>query len=488
MSGLDPTFSGPIGGSNDPFIGTVIAEKYEIHSLIAKGGMGRVYEASQLPLGRRVAVKILDQDQASPGMASDYKQRFLREAGTYARLVHANTVTMFDYGELDDENNTLFIVMERVRGETLKEIIRRGPVPAARALRIVYCIAMSLREAHTMGVVHRDLKPSNVMVDLHPEGRDVIKVLDFGLAKRIDPDASGSLASNELNDGYNGGPTLSKHGVMIGSPGYMSPEQIEGEKIDRRVDFYGVGVIAFEMLTGQPPFRGNNAISTMVAHVNAEVPSFYEANSEVILPDEVEEVVRRCLEKSPNDRFQNADQLLAAIRAAIPPGGLGEDLGFTDSDLSMPIRQPAAAPSQPAIATTRASMLPFVAVVGVVMALVLAVLLIPRATQTQPVVVEVPAPEVPVLSLTSEPSGAEVWEGNRNHGVTPLPLELPIGVAREFELRLHGYLPVAMQVDAGEEDLKRHVHLRVVPVEEPTPTPPPDPSPSPRTEPIFIER
>ncbi len=481
MSEAGPSVGGdePVRDSPDRYIGQVIADKYEIHSLIAKGGMGRVYEASQLPLGRRVAVKILEPSHVSMAVNDDYKRRFLREAATYARLEHPNTVTMFDYGQLDDADNTLFIVMERVRGQTLRAIVRRGPVDIARALRIVYCIAMSLREAHALGVIHRDLKPSNVMVDLRRQGRDVVKVLDFGLAKIVDVETTGSMSiAEEQQPAFSDGQTLSKLGVLIGSPGYMSPEQIEGGEVDCRVDFYCLGVILFEMLMGKPPFKGNNSFATMVAHVNARVPSFYVMNPEIIIPSDVESVVRRCLEKSPEDRFQSADELMRAIRDVIPPGGLGEDLGFTTAEVPMP-----SVPDKPRAESSRSGILAGLAVVGVVIALVLAVQLWPQRQETttpEPVVVEVPAPTLPQLNITTEPSGAEVWEGNRNHGVTPLALDLEKGVDRQFELRLEGHEDAPFRVEDTERDLDRHLLLEAIPVREPTPIPEP--------EPIFIER
>ncbi len=358
----------------DRFVGLLIADKYEVRQMIARGGMGRVYEAIQHPLGRRVAVKILQPRHAEDGVLEDFKKRFLREAAAYARLAHSNTVTMFDYGVIDDGQNTLFMVMEFVRGQTLKELIyTNGLLEADHALRIAYQVGLSLREAHRMGIVHRDLKPSNIMVDLHHSRPDSVKVLDFGLAKILDPETSGSISfAEEFQEIMKQGQSLSKHGVVIGSPGYMAPEQIEGEEVDKRTDIYSLGVILFEMLTGTKPFKGLNSIATLMLHLNAELPTFFEANADVVVPEEVEALVRRCLEKKPDARFANADAVLAAIREATPPGGIGDLL--TEQGPA----DPHTLQDQGAVVRSgfsAAAALPYAVAVMVVVALVAAVML-----------------------------------------------------------------------------------------------------------------
>jgi len=322
----------------DDLVGAMIADKYEIQCLIARGGMGQVYEAIQHPLGRRVAIKVLRPQATTHEVLEDFKIRFLREAAAYARLAHANTVTMFDYGTLPDDQDTLYMVMELVRGQTLKVLISEQQVlDVGRALRITYQVALSLREAHRMGVVHRDLKPSNIMVKLHHSRPDTVKVLDFGLAKILDPETSGSLSfAEDYQHAARAGPSVTQHGVVIGSPAYMAPEQIEGENVDKRTDLYSLGVILYEMLTGKQPFTGLNSIETLMQHLNAEVPSLYEANPAIIVPDEVEDLVMRCLEKQPDARFAGADELMQAIRDTAPPRGLGE-LQTEDVPLGPPI-------------------------------------------------------------------------------------------------------------------------------------------------------
>lgn len=374
MSGGDH-IAEPTADQPDRFVGMMIADKYEVRHLIARGGMGRVYEAIQHPLGRRVAVKILQPRHAQDGVIEDFKKRFLREAAAYARLAHSNTVTMFDYGAIDDDKGTLFMVMEFVRGQTLKDLIQtHGVLDADHALRIAYQVVLSLREAHRMGIVHRDLKPSNIMVDLHQSRPDSVKVLDFGLAKILDPETSGSISfAEEFQQVVGDGQSLSKHGVVIGSPGYMAPEQIEGEAVDKRTDIYSLGIILFEMLTGEKPFRGLNSIATLMLHLNAEIPTFYDVNPDVIVPDDIESLVRKCLEKQPDARFINADALLAAIRDATPPGGLGD---LYAEEMPRIAATTATEETPVAPASTLPAVLPYVLAAVAAVALVGAVLLL----------------------------------------------------------------------------------------------------------------
>jgi len=203
-----------------------------------------------------------------------------------------------------------------------------------------------------MGIVHRDLKPSNIMVELHSRRPDTVKVLDFGLAKILDTETSGSLSFDEFQQLAKSSQGATQHGMMIGSPGYMAPEQIEGEATDKRSDLYSLGAILFEMLTGSQPFQGLNAIETMMMHLNADVPTFFETNPHIIVPDELESLVHRCMEKSPSSRFSSADALMDAIRSAVPAGGLGELL---TEEVPAPPGLPAE--SQPRVATRTPALL-----------------------------------------------------------------------------------------------------------------------------------
>ncbi len=291
----------------DPLVGLVFADKYRILGVIARGGMGRIYRAEQIPLARTVALKVLAprHDTADD---PEFHRRFLREAGALGRLRHPNTVAVFDYGHVP-EHDLFFMVMEYVDGQPLSTAIKAdGPFSPTRALRIAYEIARSLGEAHAHGMVHRDLKPSNVMLVDGDEGESV-KVLDFGIVKLVgDDDAE-----------------LTRADRLVGSPRYMAPEQIRHTEVDGRTDLYAIGVLLFEMLTSRPLFRANTAMGTLLQHLQEPVPTF--ASRDVDVPAPVEKLVRRLLEKEPAMRPPDVEAFKAECRAVL--SALGERQGAT---------------------------------------------------------------------------------------------------------------------------------------------------------------
>jgi eukaryotic-like serine/threonine-protein kinase len=281
----------------DPLIGRTINERYRIVGTIARGGMGKVYRAEQQPLGRLVALKVL-QPNYSGENDPEFHKRFFLEASIASKLTHPNTVTIFDYGKTDDD--VFYIAMELLEGRTLHRALREeGPFPAERAMHIARQICRSLREAHGLGVIHRDLKPANVYLVQHGDESDFAKVLDFGLVKNLDE---------------KGGEELTQTGLFMGSPKYMSPEQIRGEKVDGRVDVYALGVILFEMLAGKVPFDRANSVNILMAHIQEEIPSIGVFNPAVHVPPALEAVVRRCMAKDPAQRFTGMDQVLSALK------------------------------------------------------------------------------------------------------------------------------------------------------------------------------
>jgi len=284
----------------DPLIGSVVAEKYRILDLLGRGGMGRIYRAEQIPLGRLVAVKILgvDPEQAQ---RETFRKRFFLEAATLAKLKHPNNVTVFDYGHLPAAN-TFYMVMEYVEGVTLSALLRQeGALEVSRALAIAYEVARGLAEAHDIGVVHRDLKPANIMVVPGDEGERV-KVLDFGIVKDL---------SRE-------GEQLTGEHRILGSPTYMAPEQIRCADVDARTDVYSLGVVLYKMLCGKPPFRGDSPVAVLWAHLNTVVPTL---RARVEVPEDVEQIVSRCLAKEPAERFEDMKAFRLAVRGALE--GLG---------------------------------------------------------------------------------------------------------------------------------------------------------------------
>jgi serine/threonine-protein kinase len=299
-------------GVDDPLLGKVLSGRFQIVEPLGVGGMGRVYKAIQQPLDRIVALKVLNpryDGTKDPG----FERRFFLEASMTAKLKHPNTITVHDYGRTDD--GIYFIAMEYLEGETLQQVLNReGPMPWHRALAIGAQVARSLREAHKLGLVHRDLKPANVMLLSEGTGGDVVKVLDFGLVKAF---ASDLMQKSDTE--------LTQAGVLLGSPLYMAPEQARSET-DQRTDIYSLGVLLFQCMAGRPPFQGKDSIDIIVKHVKEKPPTLASLRADT--PSEVNELVMRCLEKSPAARYQSMDELLEAMRVAV--SGLGMSGLFID--------------------------------------------------------------------------------------------------------------------------------------------------------------
>ena len=283
---------------------------YQIESMLGAGGMGEVYQAKDTRLGRTVALKFLPQAFARD---ADRVSRFEREAKVLASLNHPNIAALYGMEETDGQH---FLVMELVGGVTLAERLRRGAVPVAEALRFAHQIAEALEAAHEKGIVHRDLKPANVKVT--PEGK--LKVLDFGLAKAMEPSsANGAQAENLSNS-----PTLSmaatSAGVILGTAAYMSPEQANGLQADARSDIFSFGSVLYELLTGREPFQGKT-MSEVLASVLVRDPDW--SGLPPNLNPRISELVRRCLDKEPRRRWQAAGDLRVELERLIAdPAGV----------------------------------------------------------------------------------------------------------------------------------------------------------------------
>jgi len=283
----------------DPLLGQTINDRYTIVSLIARGGMGKVYKAEQSALGRVCALKVLSPNYEG-NRDPEFNKRFSLEASTAARLSHPNTVTIFDYGK-DEARDVYYIAMEYLDGRTLHRAIHEeGSIPEARANFIAQQICRSAHEAHELGVVHRDLKPGNVLLCERGDETDFVKVLDFGLVK----DVTGK------------GQDLTQTGVFMGSPKYMAPEQVTSGEISARTDVYAIGVILYEMLCGKPPFEKRQSMSTLIAHVNDPPPPLAARNPGAVISPAIEAVVMCCLEKSPDKRYASMRDLIKALKLA----------------------------------------------------------------------------------------------------------------------------------------------------------------------------
>jgi hypothetical protein len=284
--------------STSAMSGMVIQDRYRLDVPLARGGMSVLYQATQLLLGRTVAVKIM----TAPVPVSDdseLEQRFLREARAAAQLRHPNSIVVHDYGRT--ENGHYFIAMEYLQGRDLwRAIVEDGPFPPARAKHIALQICESLIEAHALGIVHRDIKPQNVFLS-HVGGQpDHVKVLDFGLAKLLgDANAQQTRA-----------------GLIMGTPAYMSPEQVLGEPIDARSDIYSFGALLFHMLAGNAPFGTKGDYSVMEAHLNNAVPSLRSVYRGCRASPQIEAVIRRCMAKDPAARYESMREVVDALVAS----------------------------------------------------------------------------------------------------------------------------------------------------------------------------
>ncbi len=478
----------------------MLGTRYRLERLIAKGGMGRVYEGVQLPLERKVAIKVL---VAPPNVSGDFRRRFLLEASVCAKLTHPNIVVLHDYGEGDA--GELFMAMELLDGDPLNRVLHReGALHPLRAIEITLAVARALRIAHREGVAHRDLKPGNVFLVKHTtdDNRQVdhVKVLDFGLVKVYEDGRS--HVEGDLTEG----------GTMLGSPRYMSPEQILCEPVDHRADIYSLGILLYAMLVGQPPFNGKSPIDILTQHLQRDPPSFDSVLAQRKTPlawtldPGLEAIVRRCLEKQPQDRYQDVDEVIVALKKARGVAMPGDSLEWTRStttssfdDVAMsqefaamaPEPTPTPTPSPGATLAAapepsdRRRWIPIVALFAIVVVIgAIAGLMVPGpdeaptapAPVAEPPETAIAAPVTAVeVTVTSEPAGAEVTSGGVLLGETPLTVSLPptpAGGRRLFELTLDGHRPGrAAEAIAGER-VAVHVDLEAIP-EEPTPTPPP---------------
>jgi hypothetical protein len=274
--------------------GALIAERYRVEATLGEGGMGIVYLAEHVHIRKRVAIKVLlPKWTGTPEMIA----RFEREAVAAGAIAHPNVAAATDFGRLID--GSFFLVLEYLEGRTLRAELEGGALTPARTLQIARGIALGVGAAHAKGIVHRDLKPENVMLVARGGDPDFVKVLDFGIA-RLDG------VGRPVN-----GQALTSAGAILGTPGYMAPEQVVGQAVDARPDLYAVGVMIFEMLTGSCPFSGG-AVTVLRQHVTAEIPEL-PANLSASLDPRIGTILRRLLAKRPENRFANASDLIAAL-------------------------------------------------------------------------------------------------------------------------------------------------------------------------------
>jgi eukaryotic-like serine/threonine-protein kinase len=463
----------------------LLENRYRVLSKIGAGGMGTVYVAEHVALGKRVAVKVLKEDVSrDPAMA----KRFEQEAVAASRIGQENIVDVTDFGRTAE--GSLYFVMEYLDGRTLADLLQRERVlPVGRACNILVQVCEAIEAAHARGIVHRDLKPHNIVLLDRPGRPDFVKVLDFGISKM----------------GWRQEP-ITEQGAILGTPEYMAPEQASGESVDPRTDVYAIGVMAYELLTGTLPFRGDHSVATMLKHINETVEPPRKRRPDLAIPEELETAVLRALSKKPDDRQQTVTQLrLAVARHIAGPIPLSAAVstaptlpGAPPLELERTARPAPPAPDEPFADTIyrvpRRNPWPLVGALGGLVAIGAVVVLMatrsgPGTTglETQPTPVEPPAatttaapnpppdkpveppapvpkaPDKPVavkLAIHSTPEGASVFRGRERLGQTPLDVDRP-SAATDLRFELDGHEPQVRRVTPEEAQVevtlvKRH--------------------------------
>lgn len=479
----------------DPLLGQMVGGRFLVLKKIGSGGMGSVYRARQEGMDRDVAIKVLLADLTQN---ETVLRRFTLEALAVSRLRHPNTIQIFDYGQTQDGNP--YIAMEMLEGLTLYDLLRKErPLPIRRAMRIMAQVAASLSEAHTKEIVHRDLKPENIFLVQVGDNPDFVKVLDFGVAK---------LRDHKSDQG-----TLTQAGSIFGTPRYMSPEQCSAQPVDLRSDLYTLGVILYEMITGQAPFVSDQALSLLLAHVNDPPRPPSAATDKQVIPAEVEDLVLRLLEKLPENRLSSAGELAKRCEelAAQLPAAFDQCVGTAEEAESLGVRVSVlTADSLPTSRTLRLApgelaagakapaleMPPqepakiSVAVKGglgaVALAAVAAVawallrdpqVVVQREIVKEQVTVTVPGAALDDknvrLTLSSNPAGAKILRGDVMLGTTNATLDHVKGTpAEKWQLIRDGYEPYELEVMFDKSqvlsiDLKKRIELPVEAKPEP---------------------
>jgi eukaryotic-like serine/threonine-protein kinase len=449
--------------SVDPLVGHTLAGRYRLTRKIGEGGMGTVYEAQHVVIDKPVAVKILREKYLD---RPEVAQRLVQEARLASSIRHENIVDITDSGATDDGRT--FVVMEHLTGESLAQLIRReGALTEGRTLAVARQAASALAAAHARGIVHRDVKPENLFL-VERGGKDFVKVVDFGISKTMR--GAGLPAEESLR--------LTDTGLVLGTPLYMSPEQARGEDdLDHRIDVYALGVILYECLTGEVPFRASNYLGVIAQVVASDVTPPRVLRPELRISEAMERVVQKAMASSRADRYPSMEALAADLER-VASGGTVE------------------APRPTATARSRGNGL-LLAAVGVLAgtALLLGIDRFARGPQPQPppnpapptTVIAAPPPPKPstvVLHVETTPPGAEVRQGSRVFGPAPRDVLLPRSeVPAQLTFHLDGYEDGVTQIVPTTDDAVR-VKLEAKPRGKhavkaaPPGTPPPAPPPS----------
>ena len=322
-------------GPTQDLVGQVLADRYHIMKKLGEGGMGQVYLAEHVKMGRRSAIKVMN-----PSMVHDSEAvaRFNREAANASRISNAHVCAIYDFGETPE--GLIYLAMEFIEGEPLTELIRQeGALPVSRAADIAIQVAAALQAAHDLDIVHRDLKPDNIMLTRSRDGSDAVKVVDFGLAKAV--------------GGEGGGQKVTRTGLVVGTPEFMSPEQLSGDKLDGRTDVYSLGLVLFNMLTGTLPFPADSVQEAMIKRLTDEPAELLEVRPDLHFPPGLQQILDTALARNPVDRYQSAAKFahdLAAVAGLSRDGGAGLPATLSGSDDKTELIEPVRARKRPRLA------------------------------------------------------------------------------------------------------------------------------------------
>ena len=448
----------------DPYIGCTFDNRYRVESILGEGGMGVVYQCSHKIIGKKVAMKILRSDLARD---SELTERFLIEARAASSIGSEHIIDISDFGQLPD--GSAYFVMEFLEGQPLAALVEdHEPLPVPRILNIAAQMTAGLAEAHTRQIVHRDLKPDNIFLIRKGNEPEFVKILDFGIAK-VSTSATGKLT---------------RAGSVFGTPHYMSPEQAAGAAVDHRGDIYALGVILYELSTGNVPFDADNFMGILTQHMyKAPIPPRQLEKPPADMPAGLEAIILKCLSKRAEQRFQSMEELgedIGRMQRGDVPLAVEEMLRRSgsfqvpDDYFASPVPAADVGPgsSVAGLVAARAPGLPMLAGGAAVVLLVAGFLLLGGADEAQPTTeavpsaaavpasVEAPAPP-PVVSrqvvVGVAPMAAHVFVGDEDLGTSPVVVDVKEGATVLLEVRHEGYKPQRMKLDGSEP--KMSVHL-----------------------------
>jgi serine/threonine protein kinase len=363
--------------------GSTFAGRYQIIEELGRGGMGRVYKATDTKINEKVALKLI-----KPEIASDKKtlERFGNELRIARKIVHKNVGRMYD---INEEKGAHYITMEYVSGQDLKGFIRQSrQMGVGTAISIIKQVCEGLSEAHKIGVIHRDLKPSNILIDR--EGN--VRIMDFGIARSL------------KEKGITGA------GVIIGTPEYMSPEQAEAKGVDRRSDIYSLGVILYEMLTGRVPFEGDTALSIAMKHKGEAPIDPKEYNAQI--PDDLSKLILKCLEKDKGGRFQSAGEIQSELENI--------EKGIPTADRAILRRKPLTSKEITVTFGLKKLLVPALVIAGVVIFIVIILQLLPQKEAPAPELDQASIAVLPFIDLSSQKDQEILCDGMTAEIITKL--------------------------------------------------------------------